>query len=110
MFEGVEGLRIVWVMASSQINDKTHRFIDGMGLRERIVFAVDRESRAIDALGVRLENPEPIEQGVPHPTTYLLDADGIVRFVDVRRDYHIWLDAERLRELFAALPRGGGRN
>ena len=28
-------MRIVWVMADNQINDKTHRFIDGMGLREK---------------------------------------------------------------------------
>ena len=104
-FAEVEGLRIVWVMADDQINEKTHRFIDGMGLRDRVTFAVDRGSRAIDALGVRLENPEPIEQGVPHPTTYLLDADGIVRFADVRRDYHVWLDAAHLRKLFDALPK-----
>jgi hypothetical protein len=29
---------------------------------------------------------------VPHPATYLLDREGRVRLVDVRRDFQIWLD------------------
>ena len=36
--------------------------------------------------------PEVIEEGVPVPTTVLLDREGIVRFIDVREDYHVWLD------------------
>jgi peroxiredoxin len=98
-----DALRIVWVMADNQINDKTLRFIDGLGLRERVTFAIDDGSAAIDRLHLRKEDPEPIEAGVPHPTTYLLDADGVVRFVDVRRDYHIWLDPELVRETLARL-------
>jgi peroxiredoxin len=85
-------LQIVWVMADNQINDKTLRFIDGLGLRERVHFAVDPGSASIDDLGIRVPEPEKIAEGVPHPTTYLLDREGRVRFVDVRRDYHIWLD------------------
>ena len=103
-FASNDELRILWVMADSQINDKTLRFIDGLGLRERIHFAVDPSSRAIDALGLRLEDPEPIEAGVPHPTTYLLDRDGVVCFVDVRSDYHIWLDPDLVREALAEVP------
>jgi len=103
-FAGHDDLHIVWVMAERQVNDKTLRFIDGLGLRERVVFAVDPGSVAIDALGLRKEAPEPIEAGVPHPTTYLLDRDGIVRFVDVRRDFHIWLDPQVVREALARLP------
>jgi hypothetical protein len=46
----------------------------------------------------------PIEAGVPHPATSLLDRDGVVRFVDVLEDFHVWLDpAERLDAL-AAIP------
>ncbi len=95
-FERVPDVRIVWVMADNQVNDKALRFIDGMGLRERIVFAIDPSSRAIDRLGLRRENAEPMEAGVPHPSTYVLDRDGVVRFADFRRDYHHWLDPERL--------------
>jgi len=102
-FAGMDDVRIVWVMADNQINDKTMRFIDGMGLRERIVFAVDPGSRAIDQLGVRKEGAEGIERGVPHPTTYVLDREGVVRFADVRRDYHLWLDPEHVAAVVAGL-------
>lgn len=96
-------VRIVWVMADNQINDKTHRFIDGMGLRDRIVFAVDPSSRAIDRLGLRRENAEEMERGVPHPTTYVLDREGVIRFVDARRDYQLWLDPEQIAAAVARL-------
>ena len=91
-------------MASSQINEKSLRFIDGLGLRERVRFAVDRDSAAIDRLGIRLEGGEALEAGVPHPSTYLLDRSGIVRFVDVRADYHIWLDPSAVLDVLATLP------
>lgn len=96
-------LQIVWVMAKQQWNARSERFIDDYGLRGRIHFWLDPDSRAIDALGLRRPNPEPIEQGVPHPTTLLLDRAGVVRFVDVREDYQMWLDPETVREALAAL-------
>lgn len=98
-----ESLRIVWVMPDNQINGKTLRFIDSLGLRERITFAVDSHSEDIDRLGIRKQDPEPIEAGVPHPTTYLLDREGVVRFADVRRDYHIWLDPSVIQGALARL-------
>ena len=103
VFEAVPDLVILYVMADNQMNDKTLRFIDGLGLRERVRFAADPGSAAIDALGIRKQDPEPMEAGVPHPATYLIDGDGIVRFVDVRTDYHIWLDSEFLRQALASL-------
>ena len=96
-------LQIVWVMAKGQYNARSDRFIDDYGLRGRIHFWRDPESRAIDALGLRRPNPEPIEAGVPHPTTLLLDRDGVVRFVDVREDYHVWLDPAVVKEALATL-------
>jgi peroxiredoxin len=99
----VPDLQIVWVMAKRQINARSLLFIDDYGLRSRIHFWADPESQAIDALGVRRPDPEPIEEGVPHPTTLLVDAGGIVRFADVREDYHIWLDPAVLREALAKL-------
>ncbi len=91
-------LEILYVLPSSQMNAKSLRFIDELGLRERVRFLVDPDSAAIDRLGLRLENPEPMERGVPHPATYLLDRAGVVRFADVRRDYHVWLDAALIVE------------
>ena len=102
-FAEMADVRIVWVMADNQINDKTLRFIDGMGLRDRIVFAVDPSSRAIDRLGLRRENAEEMEYGVPHPTTYVLDREGVIRFVDARRDYQLWLDPESIVAAVARL-------
>jgi peroxiredoxin len=103
-FAAEDDLIVLYVLAESQVNDKTVRFIDGLGMRDRVRFLVDDGSAAIDALGLRLENPEPIEAGVPHPTTYLLDREGRVRFADVRRDFHIWLDASVLTTALASIP------
>jgi peroxiredoxin len=90
-------------MAKRQLNARSLRFVDDYGLRSRIHFWVDPESRAIDALGLRRPNPEPIEEGVPHPTTLLLDRDGIVRFADVREDFRLWLDPAMVEEALAKL-------
>ena len=96
--ENVPDLEIVWVMAKRQVNERSLRFVDDYGLRSRIHFWADPDSRAIDRLGIRRENPQPVEVGVPHPTTLLLDRDGIVRFVDVRENFRIWLDPAVVRE------------
>ncbi len=91
-------------MAAVQIDPKSLRFIEEGGLRRRVRFLVDPGSRAIDALGLRLPDPEPMEEGVPHPTTLLLDREGRVRLIDVRADYHIWLDPEVIRDALASIP------
>ena len=91
-------------MPDNQVTDKARSYIDGMGLRERVHFVQDPESRSIDVLGLRRPNPEPIEEGVPHPTTYLLDREGVVRFVDVREDYHLWLDPSVAIDVLARVP------
>ncbi len=91
-------------MADNQITAKATNYIDGMGLRGRIHFVVDPGSAEIDRLGIRKEDPEPIEAGVPHPATYLIDRQGTVRFVDVREDFHIWLDPAAVIEALAAAP------
>lgn len=101
--EGIPDLQILWVMASNQINPRTRLFIDENGLRERIRFLSDEDSAVIDQWGLRRPNAEPVEEGVPHPTTYLLDRDGIVRFVDVREDFQIWLDPSVIVEELSRL-------
>ena len=90
-------------MAKRQWNPRALRFIDDYGLRSRIQFWADPDSRAIDRLGLRRPKPEPIEEGVPHPTTLLVDRDGIVRFADVREDFRLWLDPTLVREALAGL-------
>ena len=99
--DAVDDLVILYVLADNQVTDKTLRFIDGLGLRERVRFAMDPSSAAIDALGLRKPDPEPMETGVPMPATYLLDRDGVVRFADVRADYHRWLDSNFVRNALA---------
>lgn len=88
----VPDLEIVWVMAAQQISERTNRLIDESGLRERIFFLADDQSAFIRELGVLKPEPDMMEEGVPHPTTLLLDRKGVVRFIDVREDYHFWLD------------------
>ena len=90
-------------MADNQINEKTLHYIDGMGLRERVQFVQDPGSASIDMLGVRRPEPEAIEEGVPHPTTYLLDRAGNVQFVDVRENFHLWLDPRGVIEALARI-------
>ena len=88
-------------MAESQINERSRLFIDELGLANRILFLADSKSELIRTLGILKEEPEAIEQGVPHPTTLLLDAQGTIRFVDVREDFHFWLDPAAVREALA---------
>ncbi len=102
--EGADDLVILYVMAQSQINDKTRRFVEETGLRERGRFLEDPGSRVIESYGLLLADPEPMEAGVPHPSTYLIDREGRVRLVDVREDYHVWLDPAVIHEVLVSLP------
>jgi len=100
----VEDLVVLYVMAENQVNEKTRRFIDELGLRGRVRFLVDPGSATMDALGIRLLSPEQIEAGVPHPATYVLDREGVIRFVDVRSDYHVWIASEIVAAAIHQLP------
>ena len=92
------------VSAECQINDRTRAIINEYGLRDDVLFGSDRDSSLIQEFGILKEDPEEVEIGVPHPTTYILDRSGIVRFVDVREDFHIWLDPERITRELAGMP------
>ena len=102
-FAETPDLKIVWVMSEAQINERTRVFIDELGLASRILFLSDPKSRLIDELGILKENPESIEIGVPHPTTLVLDRAGTIRFVDVRENYHFWLDPKAMTDILAQL-------
>jgi peroxiredoxin len=103
MFEETPDLRIIWVMSDAQINDRSRIFIDELGLADRILFLSDPKSQLIRDLGILKENPESIEVGVPHPTTIVLDKAGIVQFVDVRENYHFWLDPAAVTDVLARI-------
>ncbi len=103
MFEATPDLRIIWVMSDAQINDRSRIFIDELGLADRILFLADPKSQLIRDLGILKEDPESIEIGVPHPTTLVLDKAGIVQFVDIRENYHFWLDPEAMTDVLARL-------
>ena len=90
-------------MSAAQVSDRTRAFVEELGLGARILFLSDPRSRLIRALGILKQNPENIEKGVPHPTTLLVDETGIVRFVDVRENFHFWLDPSTLRGPLEAL-------
>ena len=90
-------------MSDAQINDRSRIFIDELGLADRILFLADPKGQLIKDLGILKENPESIELGVPHPTTLVLDHEGIIQFVDVRENYHFWLDPEAMKDVLARL-------
>lgn len=103
MFEATPDLRIIWVMSDAQINDRSRIFIEELGLADRILFLADPKSQLIRDLGILKEDPESIEIGVPHPTTLVLDKAGIVQFVDIRENYHFWLDPAAMTDVLARL-------
>ena len=90
-------------MSDAQINDRSRIFIDELGLADRILFLSDPKSQLIRDLGILKEDPESIEIGVPHPTTLVLDKAGVVQFVDVRENYHFWLDPAAMTDVLARL-------
>ena len=102
-FDATPDLRIVWVMSDVQVNERTRAFVDELGLTERILFLSDPKSQLIRSLGILKENPENIEKGVPHPTTLIVDERGIVQLVDVRENFHFWLDPAAVADTLARL-------
>ncbi|MEZ4282884.1 MAG: redoxin domain-containing protein [Myxococcota bacterium] len=92
----VPDLAIVWVMSDTQYNERTRLFLAEGGLADRILFLADPKSTLIRRLGLLKADPESLEVGVPHPATLLLDRSGRIRFVDVRQDFHYWLDPQAI--------------
>jgi peroxiredoxin len=100
----IDDLVVVYVLPDVQVNAKTLRFFDEAGLHGRVLLAVDVGSRSIDRLGIRRPDPGPMEEGVPHPTTLLLDRQGVVRMLDLREDFHIWIDPQTIVTALQQLP------
>jgi peroxiredoxin len=92
---------VIYVMSQAQVDAKARRFIRDHRL-EPFVFLLDPDDEVIDRYGIRKTKlEEAIEKGVPHPTTYIVDSSGAIRFKDTRRDFRTWLSAEVLREALA---------
>lgn len=88
---------MIYVMSATQVDAKARRFIRDHRL-EPFIFLVDADDKVIDQYGIRKAKlDEAIEKGVPNPTTYILDRNGVVRFKDTRRDFRTWLSARVLR-------------
>lgn len=103
MLKDVPDLTVLYVMSRNQVNPKAVKFIRDHRLP--FVFLVDADHRVIDQLGIyNDEFHEAIEEGVPHPATYLLDRDGTIRLKDVRKDFQIWLSASTVRDALRRMP------
>ena len=81
------GVQIVGISYDSPAVLK--RFSD----RQKITFPLlsDPESKTIDAYHIRNEAARGKAEGVPHPGTFVLDREGVIRaklFLDGYRDRH----------------------
>jgi len=103
----VPNLTVLYVMAKNQINPKARKFLDDHHLKP-FHFLSDADDRVIDQFGIRnTDEKEGVERGVPYPTTYVLDRDGIIRLKDSRKDYQIWLSASKLKQVLSEHGDGG---
>jgi peroxiredoxin len=96
--EATPDLDILWVMSDTQISPRTRVFIAELALADRIRFLADPRSSLIRTLGLLKPNSDLLEVGVPHPTTLVLDRRGRIRFLDVRENFHFWLDSRLILE------------
>ena len=75
----IEGAGIQLVAISYDSAENLKEFAD----KNKITFPLlsDAGSKTIDAYGVRNEKTEPgsRQDGIPHPGTFLVDKDGVVR-------------------------------
>ena len=66
-------MTVLYVMSGGQVDPKARKFIADHRLAP-FEFLVDDDHRLIDQFGIFNNHPDnPIEKGVPHPTTYVLD-------------------------------------
>jgi len=72
------------------------------GVRPDYLFLSDPGHRVIDRYGIL--NPDG--RGWPHPTTFVIDREGLVRWKFVETDYKVRPTNEQILEAIAEL--GGG--
>jgi peroxiredoxin len=61
----------------------------------------DEGSKVIEQYNIK-NNWEPFHRGVPHPATYIIDKQGIVRFEEVRQNH---LFRTKLKTIFEELKK-----
>ncbi len=90
-------VNVLLVFAPNQVNTKAIRFLFDRGIAFRV--ALDQGRQLIERLGIaNVTIRSRIETGVPYPAVFVLDAQGIVRFRDTRRNHRIWLAGSRIKE------------
>ncbi|MGH7949806.1 MAG: peroxiredoxin family protein [Candidatus Binataceae bacterium] len=95
--DSMPGVTVIYVMTANQINPKAERFVGEHGAH-KFIFLKDPDHKVIDQFGIYNDKPdEEIERGVPHPTTYVLDRDGVIVLKDTRRNFQQWLSSRVLR-------------
>lgn len=67
-------------------------------------FLTDPGNRVIDRYGLRNEDSD---RGIPHPTVFVIDRDGVVRWKFVEKDYKIRPTNEMILEALAEVQEEG---
>lgn len=78
--------------------------ISADGVAPDFAFLSDSDHAVIARYGIL--NPSGGSRGIPHPATYVIDRDGMVRWRNVETDYKIRPANEAILTAVRALPRG----
>ncbi len=82
---------------------KTVARISADGVTPDFAFLSDPDHAVIARYGIL--NPSGGSRGIPHPATYVIDRDGVVRWRDIETDYKIRPANEAIVTAVRALPR-----
>ena len=85
---------------AERIEQMRTRVAEEHGLTPDYTFLSDPGHRVIDRYG--LLNPDD-RRGIPHPTTFVIDEEGVVRWKFVETDYRVRPDNEMILEALSAL-------
>lgn len=86
---------------------KTITRISADGVTPDFAFLSDPSHAVIARYGIL--NPSGGDRGIPHPATYVIDRDGVVRWRDIETDYKIRPANTAIVAAVRALPRAMGR-
>ncbi len=86
---------------------KTVARISADGVAPDFGFLTDPDHAVIARYGIL--NPSGGSRGIPHPATYVIDRDGVVRWRDIETDYKIRPANEAIVTAVRALPRAASR-
>jgi len=86
---------------------KTVARISADGVAPDFGFLSDPDHTVIARYGIL--NPNGGSRGIPHPATYVIDREGVVRWRDIETDYKIRPANEAVVTAVRALPRAASR-